>query len=375
MNLLGMKRKLLPYGMALGGGSALGAMSTVGNSVNAAGSASPSSSAGSKSAPVAQNTYGAPFNGGFAGSSGPSTGGGGKSSGLGQGGYGAAPAFGQQVDGIANNNANTAMPSGMTFGMGDRGGMGAGKSSGLGQGGYGMAPAFGGQQPQPFIGGETVGSTSGGMQPPVGSPDLQRWNAQQAMRQALDMPPPSSNLNKSFGSYGGMGNPFPDMPAPGTRMQSFDPYGRMGMGGGYGRMQQPMANPYQQQPTPESLYAANLGIQQPQFNPYQGPQMMGSYGQSQAISGLQSLFNQMMGQQRVNPFQQNMPQYGQFGGGNNPLGYRPDMSQAQAALSRVKPSVRKQQQDAQAARIKELEEQLAQYNTPAPSTNDYSGGG
>jgi hypothetical protein len=54
------------------------------------------------------------------------------------------------------------------------------------------------------------------------------------------------------------------------------------------------------------------------------------------------------------------------------LQFRPNMQNAQAALSRVKPSVQKQQQDAQAARIAELEAQLAGYQTP---TGGDSGGG
>lgn len=84
----------------------------------------------------------------------------GESSGLGQGGYGTAPAFGQQVNGIANNNANTAVG--------------------------GMAPAFG----QPNSGGfyrngeyippiQSVNSDV--MQPPANSPYLQQWNQQQGM--------------------------------------------------------------------------------------------------------------------------------------------------------------------------------------------------
>ena len=49
------------------------------------------------------------------------------------------------------------------------------------------------------------------------------------------------------------------------------------------------------------------------------------------------------------------------------------MSQANASLSRVQPSVQKQQQDSQAARIAELEAQLAGYQTPT-SGGDAGGG-
>jgi uncharacterized protein YukE len=122
--------------------------------------------------------------------------------------------------------------------------------------------------------------------------------------------------------------------------------------GGYGaapafqqQMMQPQFNPYQQQ----------------QFNPYQ--QQFGGFQQQQGVSGLQGLYNNMMGQQQQmrQPMQrQPMQQY------QDPaLQYRPNMQNAQSALSRVRPSVQRQNQDAQAARIAELEAQLAGYNTPS----------
>jgi len=495
MNLLGMKRKLLPYGMALGGGSALGAMGAASNSAS---SAAPSSTGGGKSAPVGQNSYSTPFGGGGNFASGPNTAGG-KSSGLGAGGYGSAPAFqqpqqpyimGQQVNGIANNDANAAIRSAQnqpSFTQSPYG-MGGGKSSGAGQGGYGGAPGFGGPMggmggfggfggdpiaeaarrgdygldgspenaerqrainAQAMRGDFSAPTGLGGMPSPdgmhsgmggmgtfgLGGGNFQNFAAQNpyaanqmmnfrqqemaqdnARRQQLiaatgdpyagtggpgapppqqrtggpGAPPPqqgmgdtgSNNAQRSGitptagmrEAYGmppqegtiGFGNPFPDMPAQraimggyGQQPQPFDPYGRMGMGGGYGRMQpQQQFNPYQQQ----------------QFNPYQQQQQQfNPYQQQQrGISGLQGLYNNMIGQQQFNPFQQQqmMPQYGMQGGQS---GYRPDMTQANAALRRVQPSLQKQGQDAQAARIAELEAQLAGYNTPAPPTEGSAG--
>jgi len=108
MNLLGMKRKLLPYGMALGGaggsGSALGAMSA----------ASPSSGGG-KSAPVGQNTYGSSFGGQNVAPTSAAPLSGGKSSGLGRGGYGGAPAFGGQQATAQTQPSSTFSP----YGAGD----------------------------------------------------------------------------------------------------------------------------------------------------------------------------------------------------------------------------------------------------------------
>lgn len=75
------------------------------------------------------------------------------------------------------------------------------------------------------------------------------------------------------------------------------------------------------------------------------------------------------------PQQGGMPAYGQYGMSQNPLNFRPDMARVQQNLSNVRPSIQRQNQDAQAARIAELEAQLAQYNTPAPSGGDSGGGG
>jgi hypothetical protein len=66
-----------------------------------------------------------------------------------------------------------------------------------------------------------------------------------------------------------------------------------------------------------------------------------------------------------------MPQYGSQPG--NPLAYRPDMSQAQAALSRVKPSVYKTDLDAARARIAELEAaQQAQAQEQRPGLGSFN---
>jgi hypothetical protein len=167
MNLLGMKRKLLPYGMPLGGtgGSIGSALGTMGNAFNSAGSAAPSSSGGGgKSSGAGGAGYGgAPSFGGGGGSAPNPNTGGGKSSGLGQGGYGGAPqytgvnssppsqlgALNSIMSGLPvqqtpfNSSVNTTTQQDMMGG--NRGGMPAqgGKSSGLGQGGYGGAPGLG----------------------------------------------------------------------------------------------------------------------------------------------------------------------------------------------------------------------------------------
>jgi hypothetical protein len=56
------------------------------------------------------------------------------------------------------------------------------------------------------------------------------------------------------------------------------------------------------------------------------------------------------------------------------LQFIPNMQNSRAALSRVKPSVQGQQQDAQAARIAELEAQLAGMQTPTGGSYDGGGG-
>jgi hypothetical protein len=87
--------------------------------------------------------------------------------------------------------------------------------------------------------------------------------------------------------------------------------------------QQQMYNPYQQQ----------MMRQQPQqmYNPYQ------QQGIQQLLAQMMSRYQQPQMQQAPQQMRMQMPAYGQQAG--NPLAYRPNMSQAQAALSNVKPSV------------------------------------
>jgi len=306
MNLLGMKRKLLPYGMPLGGfggaaGSAMGAIS--------------------KSLPTNSNTN----------SPAPS---GGKSSGAGLGGYGAAPAFGgqQQPQGGFNqlNDVNSMFrgmpisgtdsklfdgqqPTAQTqpsFGLGGGGAsgpnMGAGKSSGLGQGGYGMAPAFGGDRGQPGFGGDPRFSGPMGGQQPGAPMSFDEFSKNDMFQDAG--PGRDTRLQRNYqsyldrqqsgltGSYGqGQANPMDAQRA----MQ-----GGMGRFGGMGgRFQQPQFNQFQQQQTPESLYAANMGMPPPQqfnqqrFNPFQ--QQFGGFQQpqqqSQDMRGLAELLSLLRG--------------------------------------------------------------------------------
>jgi hypothetical protein len=476
MNLLGMKRKMLPYGMPLGGGGAIGGGTS---------SAAPSSSSGGKSAPIAQNNYGSSYSGGQSQSSTPSQGMmGGKSSGMGQGGYGQAPGFQQtaqaqpsfasnpyggapdrsfntttQQDMMGNRNSNP-MSLGQTM-QGLRGG----KSSGLGQGGYGGAPGFNGQQQglmgmggfgqpqyrtmdQPFGGqpnqadaqftadmghpvyqdqpqqgmspvqmqeqqryqqgmaaGNPYAGTGGPSAPmpqqAMGAAAAQRQmqggfgpQAQDTSEQAYNMhmatamyqgTPPSYEqwkqqttnshnnvMQQMQGMLGGMGGGYGQQP-------QFNPYGgdfgttggfggdlgsqtRLGRMGGMGGLNQPQRGfDYRQYQQEQQMNQMRNQYQQQQqrqqFNPYGG-----GYGQ-QGISGLQGAYNNMMGQYQQ-PAQQ-MPQYGMQGGQR---GYRPDFMRAQENLNRVNPSVQKQQQDTQAARIADLEAQLAKYNTT--NTND-----
>ena len=374
MNLLGMKRKLLPYGMPLGG-----AMGGVGSAM---GSLAPSSSGGGKSAPVAQNNYSPSFAGQSAAPTTSAAPSGGKSSGLGAGGYGQAPAFQQPTAqnqpsfeqspyGAGPSSVNSTTTADMMGGNrgGGQGfgqimqGLQGGKSSGLGQGGYGMAPGFGGQ-PQP-----------GMMAPRSGQ---FRTKEQEA---ALDQ--------RDYQNYSVLGQ----QPSQVGSQQGMGALGGMDGFGGQQRFQQPQFNSFQQQqfsPFQQQQFSPFQqqfgGFQQPQqqFNPFQQQfspfqQQFGGFQQQQpqGISGLQGLYNSMMNQQQQmrQPMQrQPMQQY------QDPaLQYRPNMQNAQAALSRVRPSVQRQNQDAQAARIAELEAQIAaQQQQQQQSYYDpwgYGGGG
>ncbi len=127
------------------------------------------------------------------------------------------------------------------------------------------------------------------------------------------------------------------------------------------------ANVYRQQQGPSQVspfVQQQQRMQQMQPQMPQQMQMQRGLGQQQAISPLQSMLSRIMSGYSPQQFnqqgmmQQNMPNsYGQM--------YRPDMAQVQQNLSRVTPSVQRQQQDAQAARIADLEAQLARYNTPS----------
>jgi len=205
---------------------------------------------------------------------------------------------------------------------------GGGKSSGLGQGGYGAAPAFN-QQPMGGIG-QVVQNLVGGKSSGMGQGGYQ-----------------------SAPSF----NPF-------QQQQQFNQF-----------QQQPQFNQFQQQQQFNPFQQQFGGFQQPQqqFSPFQ--QQFGGFQQQQpqGISGLQGLYNSMMNQQQQmrQPMQrQPMQQY------QDPaLQYRPNMQNAQAALSRVRPSVQRQNQDAQAARIAELEAQIAaQQQQSYYNPYDYGGG-
>jgi hypothetical protein len=127
-----------------------------------------------------------------------------------------------------------------------------------------------------------------------------------------------------------------------------------------------------QQPAPQQAPQAAPQQQRP-MSPLMQQQMMQQrpFQPQQQMGGLQQLLSQMMNrfqpQQRQQRSPMGMPQFR-----SQALQYRPNMTQAQQSLSRVKPSVQKQAQDAQAARIAELEAQLAGFNR---SSNDYGGGG
>jgi hypothetical protein len=264
MNLLGMKRKLLPYGMPLGGfggaaGSAMGAIGQAASNNSNTNSPAPS---------------------------------GGKSSGAGLGGYGAAPAFGgglmqpvrqdmstfnqptaqtqpstaqspfppTPLDSSINTTTsadmmggmNRALPSGMTFGMGDRGGMpmmGGGKSSGLGQGGYGMAPAFGGDRGQMDFGvlrqpSQPMGGMGGFGQQRQATPEELE---QQRLNPAPQLSPEESAAMAARRSEGFAGAP---------QLSNFG----LAQRGGFGGQQ---FNPYQQFGGFEGLTRQGMGGQQP----------------------------------------------------------------------------------------------------------------
>ena len=250
--------------------------------------------------------------------------------------------------------------------------MGSGKSSGLGQGGYGQAPAF--QQPQ------------GSMQPMGTASRFNPFTTERmaAVRQDPTFAASGGGYDSQMRPVDGLGNLIAQNNSGQGFGQAIQGLGMIGGGkssgagqGGYGQapgfdgvMQvqgggreywnaRGGPNPYQQQfggfqQQPQFQQQQFNPFQQQQFNPYQQQQPQG-------IAGLQSLFNNMMGQQRMQQQMQQQPiqrqpmqQYQ-----SQALQFRPNMQNAQSALSRVRPSVQRQGQDAQAARIAELEAQIA----------------
>lgn len=145
------------------------------------------------------------------------------------------------------------------------------------------------------------------------------------------------------------------------------------------RMQaaQPQQAPVQQPAPPPNPYQAAFYSQQANRSPLvqqqqmrQQQQMYNSY-QPQQLSGLQAAMMQLMGQYNQPMMRRQMPQYTQQQ--MSPLAYRPNLSNAQAALNNVVPSVALQQQRAaeEAARL-QAEQDAA---NPVPSPYDYGGGG
>ena len=125
-----------------------------------------------------------------------------------------------------------------------------------------------------------------------------------------------------------------------------------GKAGGFG---QPQQNPYQP-PSPVFMPQVNQDGSAPQPMQQAQPQQMASpYQVQNPYQGMmQNSYNQMMNpytQQRATPYQQQFQQQ-QY----NPLSYKPNMTQSNASLSRVKPSVYNTDLSTAQARIKELED-------------------
>jgi hypothetical protein len=208
----------------------------------------------------------------------------------------------------------------------------------------GMGGGFGGQQQQPGMSFEDF-KRSGMLMPGPGG--VSQENAQGQYQ---------NYLNQQGGGFGGQQpQGRPKIMSP--EMQDYYARDRAAQAERAQRMQGMLGGPA------IGNIPGNPGFPDPRTRnqqPRQQPQ--------QNMQGIQDLFSRMMGQFQQQQSPQQMPQF------RSPaLGYRPNMSQANAALSRVQPSVQKQQQDAQAARIAELEAQLAGYQT-SPS-NDFGGGG
>jgi hypothetical protein len=147
----------------------------------------------------------------------------------------------------------------------------------------------------------------------------------------------------------------PTQPQPPQSPQQSPQQGQQGgKAGGFG---QPQQNPYQP-PSPVFMPQVNQdgGAPQPMQQPMQQQQQASPYQVQNPYQGmLQNSYSQMMNpymqQQRATPYQQQFQQQ-QY----NPLSYKPNMTQSNASLSRVKPSVYNTDLSTAQARIKELED-------------------
>jgi hypothetical protein len=122
----------------------------------------------------------------------------------------------------------------------------------------------------------------------------------------------------------------------------------------------PVYQPTQSAPQQISPFVQQMMMQRqmPQFNPFQ-----------QQMMGLPAALMQMQGRLNQPMMRGPMPQYGRLAQ-MNPLAFRPDMTQANQSLNRVRPSVYKTDLDAARARVAELEARLA-----PPSDGGGGGGG
>lgn len=138
--------------------------------------------------------------------------------------------------------------------------------------------------------------------------------------------------------------------------------------GGVGYTPTQAANPYQ-----SAFNSQQQAPQQSRISPFVQQQMMRQ--QPQQMNGLQAAMMQLMGQYNQPMMRRQMPQYSQQPR-MSPLMYRPDISNARAALNNVAPSVELQQRLAaeEAARLK-AEQDAYEAAHPQPSPYDYGGGG
>lgn len=268
-----------------------------------------------------------------------------------------------------------------------------GKSSGLGQGGYGGAPGFGGGRGQMDFG--VIRPTQFGQQPqpqqdyypPNYDPDRFSTNLPSLDGKATIAP------YRDPTQFGGAGD-MEYRGGPATPAQNAFRAQRAQQMGGQQQLAQARDNYLQSNPAFQQgrQLQASFGGNQPtqeqqaqlenlsrqvdqdpgirQFQQRLQQQQMQQQFRPQQ-QGIQQLLNQMMMRFQPQMQQRQMPMQAPQQR-SQALQYRPNMTQAQQALSRVKPSVQKQEQDAQVARIAELEGQLAGFQRP---NNDYGGGG